>query len=90
VWIGPKHHKIVGAHLAALRHEIDITQADLAKRLRKAQSFVSAFENGQRRVDLLEFASIVLALGGDPQAVSTKIFAAIEQSSGVRRAKPRS
>jgi transcriptional regulator with XRE-family HTH domain len=74
VWINPEKHKIVGEHLEATRKAAGVTQMELAKRLRKPQSFVSSYENGQRRVDLLEIASIVLALGGDPQVVCSGIL----------------
>ena len=89
MWIGPKQHKIVGRHLADLRQQTGMTQTDLAKVLRKPQSFVSAVENGQRRVDLLEFASIVRVLGGDPQIICGKIFTATAPatSSARRRTK---
>ena len=90
MWIGPKQHKIVGRHLAELRQRAKVTQTDLARLLRKPQSFVSAVENGQRRVDLLEFASIVHALGGDPSSVSDKIFAVLEQAAApTKRRKAR-
>jgi len=46
-----------------------ITQRDLAA----PQSFVSAYENGQRRIDLLEFLAIAEALKADPLAVFAKI-----------------
>jgi transcriptional regulator with XRE-family HTH domain len=74
VWIGPQKHKIVGAHLEVARKSAGMTQVELAKRLRKPQSFVSAYESGQRRVDLLELTSIMLALGGDPRAVCSGIL----------------
>lgn len=70
MWFGPKEHKAsVGAALAAVRERARITQVALAKRLKKPQSFVSSYECGQRRLDLLEFIRIVDELGGDPNAV---------------------
>lgn len=60
MWSSLKGHKIIGAELAAVRKEFGITQVELAKRLRKPQSFVSAYESGQRRLDLLEFSWIAL------------------------------
>jgi transcriptional regulator with XRE-family HTH domain len=57
-----------------VRKGAGVTQVELAKRLKKPQSFISAYESGQRRMDLLEFASIALALGGDPRVVSSEIF----------------
>ena len=89
MWIGPKYHKLVGAHVAALRHQAGLKQTDLAKSLRKPQSFISAIENGQRRIDLLEFASIILAIGGDPRAVSASIFDEIVPAATSKRRIPR-
>jgi len=76
VWIDPKEHKVIGQCLAALRRRAQLSQVELAQRLKKPQSFVSAFETGQRRLDLLEFATIVSTLEGDPVAVSRTIFSA--------------
>ena len=46
---------------------VGITQRELAGELGKAQSFVSAYESGQLRLDVLEFLRVVEALeGGSP------------------------
>jgi transcriptional regulator with XRE-family HTH domain len=45
----------------------------LAKLLRKPQSFVSNYERGQRRIDVLELLRIVDALEGDARAVFAEI-----------------
>jgi transcriptional regulator with XRE-family HTH domain len=50
------------------------TQAQLARLLRKPQSFVSNYERGQRRIDVLELLRIVDALEGDAQAILTDII----------------
>lgn len=71
--IRPREQKVVGEGFASARKRVGITQMELARRLRKLQSFVSAFENGQRRIDLLEFIRIAEALEVNPH----KIFAAI-------------
>lgn len=49
--------------LKAARKGSGITQADLAKRLRKPRSFVSKYENGERRLDIAEYLEIAAALG---------------------------
>jgi len=73
VWVRPREQKVVGAALAALRQRMVVTQAALARRLGKPQSFVSSYETGQRRIDLLEFLRIVEALDGNPRAVFSDI-----------------
>jgi transcriptional regulator with XRE-family HTH domain len=66
VWVQPEDQRIVGECLAAARVRSGATQRDLADRLHKPQSFVSAYETGQRRVDVQEFIAIAEALGSDP------------------------
>jgi transcriptional regulator with XRE-family HTH domain len=67
----------VGTALAAARRRSNLTQDELAIRLQKPQSFVSDFERGQRRIDVIEFLVITRALGVDPLEVFTKIAASI-------------
>lgn len=75
MWIGPKERKAVGKALATNRKRTGVIQQELAKRLSKPQSFVSAYENGQRRIDLLEFLRIAEALRVDPRKTFTEIVA---------------
>lgn len=51
------------ALLVDRRRRRKLTQADVAKALGRGQSFVSAYESGQRRIDVVEFAQICDALG---------------------------
>lgn len=68
MWRGHQEHGWVGHVLKAARKKADLTQAGLAKKLRKPQSFVSHYERGQR-LDLPEFIEIVTAIGADPVAI---------------------
>src|ERR1700722_17141411 len=43
-----------------------LTQHQLAKRLRRPQSFVAKYEGGERRVDVVEFIEICKAIEADP------------------------
>ncbi len=65
------------AHLVDLRRAAGVTQADLAMRMGKPQSFVSKSERFERRVDPEEFRQFVVALGRDPvrefEVVSRKL-----------------
>ncbi|WP_088343793.1 MULTISPECIES: helix-turn-helix transcriptional regulator [Rhodomicrobium] len=47
-----------------LRRRTDhgLTQAELAKRLDKPQSFVAKYEGGERRLSVIEFIDIAVAL----------------------------
>lgn len=49
--------------LKQVRLEAKLRQVDLAKRLRLPQSFVSKYESGERRLDLLELQQVCDALG---------------------------
>jgi transcriptional regulator with XRE-family HTH domain len=62
------HLRLV-ALLAEARRSAGMTQAELAKRLGRHQSFVSTYESGQRRVDVVEFASICEAVGVRPSVL---------------------
>jgi transcriptional regulator with XRE-family HTH domain len=48
------------------RKEAGLTQQELAKRLKKPQSFVAKYEGGERRLDVLEFLTIARAIGAEP------------------------
>ena len=78
MWVEPEQYKIVGACLAAARRRANVTQQELAARLSKPQSFVSEYERGQRRVDVVELLVISRAVGLD----SLELFAEIARSAG--------
>ena len=48
------------------RKKAGLSQQVLADRLKKHQSFVSKFETGERRLDVIEFLSIADAIGIEP------------------------
>ena len=52
--------------LVEAREKASMTQQKLAKRLGTHQSFVSKFESGERRLDVVEFITIARAIGADP------------------------
>jgi transcriptional regulator with XRE-family HTH domain len=76
VWVQPREYKVLGAALATARERAGLTQQQLAKRLRKPQSFVSSYENGQRRIDVLELLRIAEALDADPRRIFGEILGA--------------
>lgn len=77
MWVHPRDQKIVGSALAAARRRSNLTQDELASKLQKPQSFVSDFERGQRRIDIVEFVVIARALAVDPLEVFTEIASSI-------------
>jgi transcriptional regulator with XRE-family HTH domain len=52
--------------LIEARNKADLTQQEVAERLKKPQSFVAKYERGERRIDLIEFVAIARALEADP------------------------
>ena len=52
--------------MANARKAAGLTQDDLARRLKKPQSFVAKYEGGERRLDVVEFLAITKAIGADP------------------------
>ena len=47
------------------RVSASLTQAGLAERLSRPQSFVSKYERGERRLDVIEFLEVAKAIGVD-------------------------
>lgn len=52
--------------LRGVRRELGVTQIDLGQRLDNTQAFVSKFERGERRLDVVEFVEVCEALGVPP------------------------
>ncbi|MFC4310138.1 helix-turn-helix domain-containing protein [Steroidobacter flavus] len=60
----PAHVRLLELLLAA-REKAGLTQQQLADRLGKPQSFISKYEGGERRIDVIEFIAIADALNMD-------------------------
>jgi transcriptional regulator with XRE-family HTH domain len=54
------------ALLVKARKEARLTQAEVAGKLRRPQSYVSKYESGERRLDVVEFLDLARAVGFDP------------------------
>jgi transcriptional regulator with XRE-family HTH domain len=50
------------------RRSAGLTQVGLADRLGRPQSFVSKYERGERKLDVIDFCEVCRALGIDPVA----------------------
>ncbi|MEA2901396.1 MAG: hypothetical protein QOH36_1283 [Actinomycetota bacterium] len=57
----PEHRRLVKL-LRELREAAGLRQVELANRLGRNQSFVSKYESGERRLDLVELRAICEAL----------------------------
>lgn len=49
--------------LRLVRTEAGLTQTDVAQRLKQPQSFVSKYESGERRLDILELREVCEVIG---------------------------
>lgn len=54
------------ALLVEAREQANLTQAEVARRLKRAQSFVSKYELGERRLDVVDYIAVCDSLGVDP------------------------
>jgi transcriptional regulator with XRE-family HTH domain len=52
--------------LAEARRKAGLSQYDLADRLGVGQDFISKYERGRRRLDVIEFLRIARAIGIEP------------------------
>ncbi|CAM3527130.1 Helix-turn-helix transcriptional regulator [Tsukamurella ocularis] len=63
------------ALLRQLRIDAGLTQVQVAERLGEPQSFVSKYESGERRLDVIELKHVVEALGTSLEDVAQSISA---------------
>jgi transcriptional regulator with XRE-family HTH domain len=61
--IGTAEHKRLLALLRQIRLDAGLRQVDVAKRLKQPQAYVSRYETGERRLDLLELRAVCAAIG---------------------------
>lgn len=59
--------------LVAARRSRGLTQIELSQLLGRPQSFVSKYERGERRLDLVEVLEITVVLGIDAGALVTDV-----------------
>lgn len=59
--------------LVATRQERNFTQQEVAFRLGKPQSFVSKYESGERRLDVIEFLEVCRALDIKPSLIFERL-----------------
>jgi transcriptional regulator with XRE-family HTH domain len=66
-WLQSPRHSALQALLIEKRKKAGLTQAEVAKKLGRYQSFVATLESGQRRIDVVEFLDLAEAIGFDPR-----------------------
>jgi transcriptional regulator with XRE-family HTH domain len=60
--------------LAAAREAAGVTQRELARRLKRAHSFVGKIESGERQLNVLEFCDYVDVLDDDPAELLRRVL----------------
>ena len=53
----------LAALLRQVRVEAKLTQGQVAERIKQTQSYVSKYENGEQRLDLIELEAVCNAVG---------------------------
>jgi transcriptional regulator with XRE-family HTH domain len=68
-------HEALRAFLVEKRKKARLTQAAVAKKLKRYQSFVANVETGQRRLDVVELLAFAEAIGFDPRDAIKRLLA---------------
>lgn len=76
-----KEYETFRCCMIAARKEAQLTQESVAKSLKKPQSFVAKYENGERRLDVIEFLLVAHVIGVDPCDIIRKISQKISEAS---------
>ena len=53
----------LAALLRKIRQDANLTQLEVAQKLGQTQSYVSKYENGEQRLDLIELEAVCKAVG---------------------------
>jgi transcriptional regulator with XRE-family HTH domain len=71
--INSEQQERLGTVLRAAREHAHLTQVQLAKRLGTYRGYVSKYETGDRRLDVIEFLAVADALGVPPGKLLAKV-----------------
>jgi transcriptional regulator with XRE-family HTH domain len=71
--------------LISARKAAGLTQAEVATRLKRPQSFVAKYEGGERRLDVIEFIEVVRVVGGDPAEVFDRLVSSVRLGQRTHR-----
>jgi transcriptional regulator with XRE-family HTH domain len=70
--------------LVEIRQSAGITQAELARKLGRPQSYISKVESGDRRIDVVEYVQLMQAIGASPEPLIVKLATSLENSRNRR------
>jgi len=69
-----KEHRVLRSALKRERKAAGIRQIELATKTNRSQAYISKFENGDLRLDVIDFVRICEAIGCDPHEVLKEII----------------
>jgi transcriptional regulator with XRE-family HTH domain len=75
-----QQHKRLCELLIEARKKADLTQAEVAERLGRPQSFVAKYEGGERRLDVVEFLAVAQVIGVEPSKLLVKLLVEHDKS----------
>jgi transcriptional regulator with XRE-family HTH domain len=73
--LGSSRHRALKDFLVRKRKQAGLTQAEVAKKLGRYQSFVATVEAGQRKVDVVELLAFSEAIGFDAREAIKRLSA---------------
>ena len=79
-----KEYAALRSELRQAREKAGISQRELAERLAVPHSWVAKVENGERRVDLIEFGWFLTACGVDPIPAANRILSSGKAQRGTK------
>ena len=68
--------------LRGARKAAGLTQAQVGDRLGRQQSFVNKYESGERRLDVIEFLDVAVAIESDPVAMLRSLIRSDKSARG--------
>ncbi|MEB7884351.1 helix-turn-helix domain-containing protein [Serratia fonticola] len=71
-------YQLVIKNLRNARVKQGMTQASLAKAMDRPQSFIAKVENGERRLDVVEFVHIAHLLSIEPEKILSEVMAIVQ------------
>ena len=69
-----KEHKKLREILKRERKKAGLRQVDIATRTSRSQAYISKFEKGDLRLDVVDFVRVCQSIGCDPHLVIDEIF----------------
>lgn len=79
-----KEYRRLRASLQRLRQEAELSQRDLAARLKLPHSWVAKVESGERRIDAVELYWYVSACGESPAKFFLQLLEQFQGSGAIR------